>query len=180
MNTFRKFDLIVFSLLAIVAGFLSDYFVTQMSSGFYYTLKNLVLLICMIRWGKLAIIPTVISSIGSILLSEFYILDSIIYYLFADLFIILPIMIYGNKPRNDIIHSFANTVKFVVASYISLAVGKAIAIFIISGEITGFIDFFATSFFQLFMDILVLSLLKTVDGLVTDVKVYFEQLNELE
>lgn len=174
MKEFRFFDLFLLSILALVAGICSDYFITQMYSNFYYSLRTAVLLIALIRWGKYGVFPIFVSSVGMAIFSHmfgnFTVVDSIWYYCMADLFLAVPMLCYGNRDRDIIPSKWHYLAGYVVLSHITLTIGKGVAIFIVTGEVTGAIDYFAANFTILVIDCIVVLLLRNVKGLITDIQ----------
>ncbi len=170
MKQFRTVDMILFSLMVLVAGTVSDLYIGQLSTAFYYSLKTAVCLIVMIRWGKYGAIPVFVASVGSVVVGNMVLLEGILYHCFADLCLVIPIFIYGPRDRNKWMAPWYRTVGYVTLSHISLAVGKGIAIFLVAGEVTGVIDYFAANVMILVMDCVVLLVMRNIKGLVVDVE----------
>ncbi len=170
MEQFRAVDLILFSAMAVVAGVLSDVYLVQLDTGFYYSLKTVVCLIFLIRWGKYGVIPIMVASIGSIVTSGYELMTALCYFLLADVFLALPVICYGKRNRDLLVSTWKRTLGYVVVSHSALSVGKGLAIFLLEGETTGMIDFFVANFMVIVMDCLVLLLLRTIDELIIDIE----------
>lgn len=170
LKQFRTVDMILFSLMALVAGVVSDIYIGQLSTAFYYSLKTAVCLIVMIRWGKYGAIPIFVASLGAVALSDMVLIEGLLYHCLADLCLVMPILIYGPRDRNKLMSPWYRTVGYVTLSHISLAVGKGIAIFLVAGEVTGVIDYFAANVMILVMDCIVLLVMRNITGLVVDVE----------
>ncbi len=172
MKQFRNIDIFIFAILATVANYLSIKYGNQFSTMYYYTLKWIILLVVMLRWGRYGVISLLISNCLLIFTTEMSIINFVIYEIVAGMFFALPIVLYWNRDRNLIIKSKLKFVLFILFSHFSLCIGKGIAIFVIEGVATGVQDFLASTLLIIVIDILVGFLLRSVNGLVADMEKY--------
>ncbi|MFI3254613.1 MAG: hypothetical protein R3Y63_09795 [Eubacteriales bacterium] len=170
MEQFRSVDMILFSAMAVIAGVLSDVYLVQLDTGFYYSLKTVVCLIFLIRWGKYGVIPIMVASIGSIVTSGYDLITALCYFLLADVFLALPVILYGKRNRDLLVSTFMRTIGYVVVSHSTLSLGKGLAILLVEGEFTGAIGFFVANFMVICMDCVVMLILKTIDELIIDIE----------
>ncbi|MFI3166612.1 MAG: hypothetical protein R3Y32_00685 [Bacillota bacterium] len=172
MKQFRNIDIFIFAVLATFSNYLSIKFGNSMDTPYYYTLKWIVLLVVMLRWGRVASISLLISNLLLIFSTGMAWQNFIIYEVFAGMFFAVPIFIYGKRDRNLLIKGKFKFLLLIVFSHLSLCIGKGIAIYIIEGATTGAIDYLASTLFIMTIDILVGFLLRAVKGLVVDMEKY--------
>ncbi len=170
MEKFRRIDTVFFGLLSLIAIFISEYFFAELSSGFFYSLKTAILLITLIRWKTKGSLAVFIAAVGSVLFTNLSMPEFLIFGVIGDMCLIIPTIFYSKLAPNYIAEKWYRIIGFIVASYVSLAIGKGIAIFILTSEITGPIDVFATSFLSMIIDIIVILVLSRVNGLVVDIE----------
>lgn len=170
MEQLRTIDMILFSIMAVVSGVLSDVYMGELATGFYYSLRTAVCLILMIRWGKYGVVAIFVSSISSFMLSGFELVPGLLYYIMADLFFAIPVLVYGKRNRDNLVSTCGNTIGYVLMCHSTLALGKGLAIFLVEGETTGVIDFFIANFLILTMDCVVLLVLRTLKELIIDIE----------
>lgn len=169
---FKYFDLAFFSFLAAVSEFLSNKLLDTWNSGFYFSFSIAICLIAMIRWGGIGIVVGVIGGIPGILFSEMSVISGILFYALVNVFLGIPIFLYGKKDRNMIAENHVWLMLYVLASHCSLAVGKGLIILVLTGERTGVIDYFGATFLILVMDIILCQVLQKREGLICDLRYY--------
>lgn len=169
---FKYFDLAFFSFLAAVSEFLSNKLLDTWNSGFYFSFSIAICLIAMIRWGGIGIVVGVIGGIPGILFSEMSVISGILFYALVNVFLGIPILLYGKKDRNMIAENHVWLMLYVLASHCCLAVGKGLIIFVLTGEGTGVIDYFGATFLILVMDIILCQVLQKREGLICDLRYY--------
>lgn len=172
MKQFRRIDIFIFAVLATIANYLSIRFGNQMDTPYFYTLKWIVLIVVMLRWGRFGALAVLISNCFLYFTTEMTIANFVIYELAAGMFFALPIFIYWNRDRELIIKGKFKFLLFILASHLSLCIGKGIAIYLIEGATTGVQDYLASTLFIITIDILAGFLLRAVKGLVVDMEKY--------
>ncbi|MFI3165642.1 MAG: hypothetical protein R3Y45_05110 [Bacillota bacterium] len=172
MKQFRNIDIFIFAVLATVANFLSVKFGNSMDTPYFYTLKWVVLFVVLMRWGRYGAISLLISNCLLYFTTDMSFINFVIYEVGAGMFFALPFFIYWKRDRNLIIKGKLKYLGFLIASHLSLCIGKGIAIFIIEGAYTGAIDYLASTLFIITIDILAVFLLRAVNGLVVDMEKY--------
>ncbi len=172
LKTLRKIDIFIFALLATVANYLSVKFGNQMYTPYFYTLKWIVLLVVMLRWGAWGSVSLLLANLALVFGTRMDIANFMIYEVVAGMFFALPIYIYGKRDRELIIKSKLKFFLLIIFSHISLCIGKGIAIYIVEGVTTGIQDYLASTLLIITIDILVGFLLRAVRGLVVDMEKY--------
>ena len=173
--SFKKFDLVCFSVLAAISEIMSYMLLNVLNSGFYFSFSTVLCLITMLRWGAIGIIPGVIGSVFGIFFSDMNLWGGFLYYGVANLFLVIPMLLYGKRDRNRISEDSLKLFLYILLSHICLSIGKGFAILIISGEITGVIDYFGATFLILVMNEIICMVLKMREGLIFDMRNYFNE-----
>ena len=173
--SFKKFDLVCFSVLASISEIMSYALLNVWNSGFYFSFSTVLCLISMLRWGAIGIIPGVIGGIFGIFFSEMNLWSGLLYYGVGNLFLVIPMLLYGRRDRNRISEDTLRLFLYIFLSHICLSVGKGFAILAISGEITGCIDYFGATFLILVMNEIICMVLKMREGLICDMRNYFNE-----
>lgn len=171
--TFQKIDLAFFSTLAIISETMSQYFLGRWNSSFYYSFAIAIGLIAMIRWGGVGVITIMAGGVPMLFFSEMNVWSGILFYIAAGLFAGIPIAIYGNRNRDVIISQPLYFLLYIFFSHCSLSVGKGIAIFILTGEKTGIVNFFSATLFILVINAILCLVLRMRHGLLSDMRYYF-------
>ncbi len=83
----------------------------------------------------------------------------ILYYMVVNVFAIIPIAIYGKRNRNKLISGPIILTLYVLAVFLSLSLGKEIALLIINGDWLGGIKYFISEIFILVVSVVVLLVL---------------------
>ncbi len=181
----KKIDFIFFTVLAIVAELISSISFSKLHSGFYFSFSILIFIIYSLRWGKSAIITLVLSGIpllftqpiGNVLGIEIW--KGILYHMLVNVFAVIPIWIYGNRNRNKIIANPTLLALYVFCVFVSLSIGKEIALLIISRDPLGGIKYFVSQIFTLVLTILILLiLLRLKTKLICDMTEYLKEAKE--
>lgn len=170
---FMNLDLAVLSLLAVLSETLSSGLLEIWNSGFYFSFSTAICLIAMIRWGAWGILTGMAGGIPAMAFSNMTVFGGCLYYVFANIFLAVPILLFGRRNRNQIAGHGLFLLAYVFLSHLCLAAGKGIAIFLITGETTGAVDYFGAAFLILFIDMFVCLVLKTRKGLICDMRYYF-------
>ena len=182
---FRKIDLFVFSILSIACEFLSSFFFKRLDSGFYLSFSVLLFLISSLRWGIYGVIPFVLSGLPLVYLDNIGYLNGVIYYMGANIFAIIPMVIFHlfikkDRDRNWIISSPYRLILYSIFSLLSLSIGKGIALFIINRDLTAILGYFVSNIFTFIITTIVLFILtKFKNSLVSDMDVYNNENKEV-
>ncbi len=175
---FKKLDIYIFSILSIICEFLSSFFFKRLDSGFYLSFSLLLFLISSLRWGIKGIIPFIVSGIPLIFLDNIGYLNGTLYYVIANAFAVVPIVIFElfikkNRSRNVIIKSPYSLLLYSLLCMISLSVGKALVLLIINHDFTAIGGYLVSNIFTFVLSYIVLYILSKVkNSIVTDMDVY--------
>lgn len=176
MNKLKLFDLIMFSILSVLCEFLSIFCFKKMHSGFYISFASLLFLILSIRWGSIAAIPFMLAGIPSLFLDPIGIWQGIIYYLIANGFAAIPIFLYRNKNRNEIIKHPERVIIYVLLVLVSLSFGKGLAILIINKDLNGMLSYLVSMIFTFVINLIVIMIfIKSKSQLVYDMNQYLKE-----
>lgn len=172
---FMWFDLAFLSALAVISEFMGSGLLNVWNSDFYFSFTVAVALIAMIRWGAVGAVVGMIGGIPGIVYSDMTVLGGILFYVLANACLGLPILLYGSRNRDPIAESPVLLMMYVLISHICLSIGKGIAIFLLTGEMTGIIDYFGATFLITIIDLIVCLVLRMRQGLICDMRYYFIQ-----
>jgi len=111
--------------------------------------------------------------IPGILFSDMSLFSGILFYVAANGLIGLPMLLYGQRERDRIVGNHVFFLLYILLSHVSLSLGKGIVIFLLTGEITGAVDYFGATCFILVMNLILCQVLKMRDGLICDMRYYF-------
>ena len=115
-----------------------------------------------------------IQPIGNIQSIEIW--KGILYYMIANATAALPMLIYGKRSRNKIVSSPLWLAGYVLVVFLSIAIGKEIALLIISQDPLGGVKYFLSEIFILVITILVLLILSRLKTkLVYDMHEFFKE-----
>lgn len=170
---FQYFDLLFFSLLAVVSEVMSHVLLEFWNSSFYFSFSMVLSLISMLRWGFAGAVVYVIGGIPDILLSGMPLWSGILFYVLPNALIGIPMLFYGDRNRDSIAGGHVYLLLYILLSHCSLSLGKGIVIFLLTGEITGAADYFGATFFILVINIIVCCVLQMRKGLICDMRYYF-------
>lgn len=165
MNNLKKMDLVFFSIISIIAELVTAISFANLSTGFYFSFAILIFIIFSIRWGNISIIALILSGIPLIFIQpignwqSIEIWKGILYYMVVNVFAIIPIAIYGKRNRNKLISGPIILTLYVLAVFLSLSLGKEIALLIINGDWLGGIKYFISEIFILVVSVVVLLVL---------------------
>jgi len=165
LNNLKKMDLVFFSIISIIAEFVTAISFANLSTGFYFSFAILIFIIFSIRWGNISIIALILSGIPLIFIQpignwqSIEIWKGILYYMVVNVFAIIPIAIYGKRNRNKLISGPIILTLYVLAVFLSLSLGKEIALLIINGDWLGGIKYFISEIFILVVSVVVLLVL---------------------
>ncbi len=182
LNQLKKIDLIFFTILSIVAEFITAFSFSNLKSGFYFSFAIMIYIIFSIRWGNIAIVSLILSGLPLIFIQPIGNIQSIeiwkgiLYYMIANATAALPMLIYGKRSRNKIVSSPLWLAGYVLVVFLSIAIGKEIALLIISQDPLGGVKYFLSEIFILVITILVLLILSRLKTkLVYDMHEFFKE-----
>lgn len=173
-NKILYLDLIVFSFLAVISEFLGNYLLNFMNVGFCISFASLICLIAMVRWGAIGSITYILAGIPMIVISESTMnySNGFLYYVIANAFIVIPLLLWNKRDRNKLIDKWYKKILYPLVCLGFLSVGKGIAIVMITGELTGLVDFAGSMLFTLVINIILLFVLSKRDDLICDMDKY--------
>lgn len=161
MNKIRFFDLFIFTILAVISEFLSSYFFKKVGSQFYLSFSTLIFIIASIRWGAYSVAVAVLSGIPLLFTqnqNDMY--SGILYYCIANVFAVIPIIVYGRRDRNLIVNSPYEFFLYILSILICMSISKGIALIIINHDYLGFYKYFVSMIFTFSINVIILFLFR--------------------
>lgn len=173
IRRFEKMDLCFWSVLAFASEYMANALLGVYHSGFYFSFSIVICLMAMLRWGAVGIVVGIIGGLPGFFFSEMPWWSGLLFYGLANAFLAVPMLMYGRRDRDRIVDVPLGLSLYVLGSHICLAVGKGIVIFLLTGELTGAVDYFGATFLVLIINMIVCLVLKKRDGLICDMRNYF-------
>lgn len=183
VEKYRYFDMVLLTILAIVAQIMGDLLHDALpGAGFYLNFSILVALVAIIRWGKWGSLVFVISGLPMLFLHHGNIIESILLYPFANAFIIFTCLIFRVVDRDHIKDTAWNLLVYCVTAYLFISIGKGIVTYFLAGGfiIKNIVYYFLTQLFNMIMVFIILLLIKSKAGLLDNMHMYLLKYNQEE
>lgn len=133
--------------------------------------------IAIMRWTAYAAIPAMVGSIAFCAASQATAVQYVIYCcgsIFCLLSIIIVKLVGKDKLKNDFVWRSI----FVLSTYIAIALGRWLVSLLFEASLVTLINFLTTDILSLLFAIVVMTLVKNVDGLIEDQKAYLLRLDK--
>jgi len=175
---YRMMDLMIF----IAMYGLCEYLVIKAATVWFdepYSISIMLplLLIVMMRWDKYSII----NAIAYAVLFVFYQsgnLNQYLIYLIGNLGVMLELILLKKMGKDNIRSSFFNSMIYLLCGFVLMEVFRGIASIIIAGSDIGVIlQFLMSDMLSLVFGVLVIIVVRRIDGLFVDQKRYLIELN---
>jgi hypothetical protein len=178
LEKYRLFDLTLLSILAICAEvmgkLLLDFFP---GAGFYLSFSILVALIAIVRWGPIGTIVYVLVGVPMIFLQEGSIVENLILYPVANIFIVITCCFFKIIKRDTMKKNNFYILCYIVSAYVAVSIGKGFATFLMMGVfLNNIIYYFITQLFNMVMVFIGFLIIKNKDSLLEKMDTYL--LNE--
>ncbi len=175
ISRFMWFDLGCLSFLAALSEWMSNRLLNLWNSSFYFSFSMAICLIAMIRWGAAGTAVGVIGAVPGMWFSHMSLSGRLLFYVAATGAVGIPAVLYGDRDRNLIAGNVLYLTVYVVLCHLCLAAGKGAAVFLLTGEGTGFRDYLGATLFILVINVIVCIVLKAREGLICDMRYYFKE-----
>lgn len=174
---YRSIDIVILCFLtavfeSIVCMATNKWFVLQAMA---VSITLTMTCIAAFRWNELAIFPCLVGSLSYGIVSKAT-LQQIIVYCTGSLFCLIPILLLNRLNKEKIKKDFIKRTAFVATVYIFTALGRWILSLIFEQNIGALIVFITSDILSLLFAIIVLTIVKNVDGLLEDQKSYLLRL----
>ena len=175
---YRMMDLMIF----IAMYGLCEYLVIKAATVWFdepYSISIMLplLLIVMMRWDKYSII----NAIAYAVLFVFYQsgnLNQYLIYLIGNLGVMIELILLKKMGKDNIRSSFFNSMIYLLCGFVLMEVFRGIASIIIAGSDIGVIlQFLMSDMLSLVFGVLVIIVVRRIDGLFVDQKQYLIELN---
>lgn len=181
---FMALDLLIFSILAGVSEFLSGFLFNYFNSGYYISFSIMITIIALVRWSFWGVVPLLVSGVVAFLMNQngimtdapLTIMPGLLYYVVADLFILLSLIyLKAFKNRDDAVEGGGKLIAFITICFISLIIGKGLAILVIERTLSGFLNYFISISLSYVISLIFLLIFKSKTELVRDMDMYIEE-----
>ena len=134
-------------------------------------------LIAMHRWGYFAAPIPVVGGIIFCFLSSASI-EHFVIYCFGNLFALASLVYFRFFTKEGIRHSFLKTLLFASTSYVAVALGRFLFSLPFGADFSELVGFLASDILSLLFAVVILWIVKDVDGLIEDQKAYLFRLEK--
>jgi len=172
---FKRIDLTLFTVLAIVSEYLAFHFINIFSeAGFMISFSFLLGLIAIYRWGAIGSVVYIGSGVVSLIMNyqSIDITYQFLYYVVANAAIVSTILMFRFFTKEDIKTKWFVLLLYMLFPMLIIGLSKGLLIFIFEKNLHGFIDYFASQLLTLVMTYIVLNIVIRIEGLFEDMKTY--------
>ncbi len=184
--TFKQYRTIDLALLCTltavfeaVATYATNYWFVLQAMSISITL--VMTCITMMRWSWQAVLPSFIGSFVYCLSCRLIgcggTAKQFLIYCVGSLFCIIPLLLFNKLGKEKTRKSGAYRCIFVISVYLCVALGRWLVSLIFEFSLSSLVGFIASDILSLFFAIVVISLAKSVDGLIEDQKSYLLRLD---
>ncbi len=172
---FRLIDLIILTILALVAEFFGYFLVDRLETPFYLTFSLAICIIAMVRWGVVGGITYVLSGVVLFVLKfeSDTAVTTFFYEVVANAAVCLPFCYFIGKNKNSIVQSTTKFLIVLLSCLVCLSLAKGLVLLIFNQSANGALAYFGYSLLINVMNMgLLFLLMKTKSQILTDMKVY--------
>ncbi len=175
LEQYRRFDLIVLSVLALGAEGLGMWLHNKLpGAGYYLSFSSLVAIIALMRWGIHGIVVNSLLAILTTLLSETISVPMFLYYFVSNSAVLIVPKIFGFIETSKIVSRSYWLLGYIVTFYGVITLSRGLLGGLINITFTESVMLTISQIlFCMIMSYLVLILLKNREGLLVDMKSYF-------
>lgn len=181
IGKYKQVDILMLTVLAIACELIGYFAHLRFpDAGFYLSFSIILCIIGMVRWGWQAFMIYPIAGLVMVFTAgQGEIIQKILLYPVANSFIVFSVLYFKFVDRNELKASGAKTLLFVLCAYAAVAVGKGFAMLILAGGmLKGIATYVLVDLFNIIMVSIALLLLRTRDGLLSDMETYFKELED--
>ena len=185
--SFKQYRSIDVAMLCAITAFFE--FIVCLATNQWFVLQAMSVSITLamtcittFRWGKLAIIPSLVGSIsyciayGSVSKTGLS-FQQISAHCLGSAFCILAVPILEKLGKENLRKDFIKRSAFVTIVYILIAIGRCLISLLLGASINSLPAFFTVDILSLLFAIVVLTLVKDLDGVIEDQKAYILRLD---
>lgn len=179
LEQFRIFDLVFFSVLAVISEIMGDLLHLRFAgAGFYLSFSLLIVFIAIVRWDEFGVIVALAAGLPMILLGPNIILHNIIMYPIANSFVILAALVIKRLDKEELMNDPLMLIGVLFLTYFSVSLGKSFGLLIL-GEafVKGGVMHFVSQLFNIVMSYIVILLLRQRQGLFIDINKLYARAN---
>lgn len=180
--TFNQYRLIDLTLLCVITGVFEA--IASIATSQWFSLQAMAISITLtltcitaFRWNALAAIPSFIGSFVYCACTNGN-LQQFIVYCGGALFCLITIPLLNKLGKEKARVSFAHRVCFILATYLAITIGRWLISLIFEFTLVTLLPFITTDILSLLFALVVLSAIKSSDGLIEDQKAYLFRLEK--
>ena len=179
LEQFRNIDLVFFSVLAMISEIMGELLHLRFAgAGFYLSFSVLIAFIAIVRWNELGAIVYIVAGLPMIVLGPNIILHNIIMYPVANCFIVFTAKAIKKMDKEELLDDGVKLLGYIFLTYLTVTFGKSFGLLILGQQfITGGVLYFVSQLFNIVISFVVVLLLRRREGLLVDMKKYFERAN---
>ncbi len=175
LEQYRLFDLILLSVLAMLAELLGNWLLTQFpTAGFYLSFSFLVAIIALFRWSSRGAVVSCLIALPAALFSGTISLRLFLFYFISNGSAVLVPMLFKRLEHSDLITKSYWFLGYVTGFYGLLLISRGLLGFLVDLSFSAAVSQTVSQLlFSMVMSYIVLLLLKNKEGLLADMNVYF-------
>lgn len=175
---YRSIDLTLFIVMYAVCEFLVIKAATVwFDEPYSISIMLPLLLVVMIRWDKYSIINAIVYALLFVYFHKGS-LNQYLIYLIGNLGFMATLLLVNKVGKEKITKTFINSMGYALVGFLTMELSRGLAAMIISGEGPQVIvEFILTNMLSLVFSIVVIFIVRRVDGLFMDQKKYLLEIN---
>lgn len=192
IETYRKIDLLIFTLLAIILDAINVFaFNAFPLGGFSISLHIILSLISIIRWGYLGSVVAVLGGLSYSIITTFIgenefslqliTMEKVIPYTLGNLFIIACSLYFLKWKKSEIVNQTYLLILYVISGYVLICLGRSVlGLFFNQDFIFTFKEYGLRELFNAVIGIVIILIARKQEGMVEDVYEYLVRFQQSE
>lgn len=176
LNLYRFLDIAIFSFIGLLFEYISFKILNIYDYPYYsISVSLLINLLIMKRWGKYSLFYSIISGLFYVYLNKGNLINYFIYGI-GNIFILFDLFLLYKKKDSIKSNIFINSL-FIINGFILSCLGKSvIALIFKKNIIETFISFIGTESLNLIFSLIILNIIRNIDGLYEDQVEYIKRI----
>ena len=176
LNLYRFLDIAIFSFIGLLFEYISFKILNIYDYPYYsISVSLLINLLIMKRWGKYSLFYSIISGLFYVYLNKGNLINYFIYGI-GNIFILFDLFLLYKKKDSIKSNIFINSL-FIINGFILSCLGRSVVALIFKKNIIEtFISFIGTESLNLIFSLIILNIIRNIDGLYEDQVEYIKRI----
>lgn len=176
LNLYRFLDIAIFSFIGLFFEYISFKILNIYDYPYYsISVSLLINLLIMKRWGKYSLFYSIISGLFYVYLNKGNLINYFIYGI-GNIFILFDLFLLYKKKDSIKSNIFINSL-FIINGFILSCLGRSVVALILRKNIIEtFISFIGTESLNLIFSLIILNIIRNIDGLYEDQVEYIKRI----